>query len=459
MAAEPQHLKQKEGSDMSRYTREDIIRMVEDEDVGFIRLQFTDVFGMMKNIAITATQLERALNNNCSFDGSGIDGFVRIEEEDMYLYPDLDTFRIFPWRPQTGKVARLICDIRNSKGEPFDGDCRYVLKKVLREAADMGYYLYVAPECEFCVFPCDADGEVTMETKGNASYFDVAPLDTGENVRRDIILTLEDMGISVKSSFHEHSPYQHEIDLMPANILQAADNIVTFRMVAKTMALRHGLYATFMPKPKNDSDGCGMHLKMSLQDIEGNNVFSNPEDPYGLSGLGYSFMAGIMEHIHGLSAFTNPLVNSYKRICPGNEAPAYIAWSGGNRSPLISVPSASAQSTHIELRNPDPSINPYLVLAGVLAAGLDGIKRGLKPQPATEQNLCVLSEDACEALGLKRLPGDLETALSEFCKDELLQKVMGKHISSKYVRSKRREMDQYLAYVTDWEVNQYLHKY
>lgn len=444
---------------MSRYTREDILRMVEDEDVGFIRLQFTDVFGTMKNVAITASQLEKALNNSCSFDGSGIDGFVRIEEEDMFLYPDLDTFRIMPWRPQTGRVARLICDIRTKEGEPFAGDCRYVLKKVLREAADMGYYFYVAPECEFCVFPRDADGEIMMETKGNASYFDVAPLDTGENVRRDIILTLEDMGIGVKSSFHEHSPYQHEIDLLPANSLCAADNLITFRMVAKTIALRHGLHATFMPKPKNDSDGCGMHLKMALHDMEGNNLFSDPADSYGLSGLGYSFMAGIMEHIHGLSAITNPLINSYKRICPGNEAPAYIAWSRGNRSPLISVPNTTEDNTHIELRNPDPSMNPYLSFAGILAAGLDGIKRGLKPGAATEKNLCSLSAQECEAMGLKRLPDSLSAAVSELTKDELLLSVMGDHISSKYIRSKYREIDEYLAYVTDWEVCRYLQKY
>ncbi len=444
---------------MSRYTREDILRMVEDEDVGFIRLQFTDVFGTMKNVAITASQMESALANSCSFDGSGIDGFVRIEEEDMFLYPDLDTFRIVPWRPQTGKVARLICDIRDRSGNPFSGDCRHVLKKVIREAADMGYYLYVAPECEFCVFPCDSDGEIMLETRGNASYFDVAPLDTGENVRRDIILTLEDMGIGVKSSFHEHSPYQHEIDLLPANALLAADNITTFRMVARTIALRHGLHATFMPKPKNDSDGCGMHLKMMLQDMEGNNIMADESDPYGLSAVGYSFMAGVMEHIRGLSAITNPLINSYKRICPGNEAPAYIAWSRGNRSPLISVPGTRPDNTHIELRNPDPSMNPYLAIAGILAAGLDGIRRGLKPGPATEKNLCVLSEEECAALGLKRLPDSLSAAIAELNADPLLLSVLGEHISSKYIRSKTREIDDYLAYVTDWEVNQYLHKF
>ncbi|MBQ8639300.1 MAG: glutamine synthetase [Lachnospiraceae bacterium] len=444
---------------MSRYTREDILRMVEEEDVGFVRLQFTDVFGTMKNVAITAGQMERALDNCCSFDGSGIDGFVRIEEEDMYLYPDLDTFQIMPWRPQTGKVARLICDIRTQKGEPFAGDCRYVLKKVIREAAQMGYFLYVAPECEFCVFPCDSDGEVVMETKSNASYFDVAPLDQGENVRRDIILTLEDMGIDVKSSFHEHSPYQHEIDLLPVHSMLAADNITTFRMVTRTIAMRHGLHATFMPKPKNGSEGCGMHLKMELHDMEGNNVFADPADPYGLSETGYSFMAGVMEHIRGLTAITNPLINSYRRICPGNAAPSYISWSRGNRSPLISVPATTPENAHIELRNPDPALNPYLAIAGILAAGLDGIRRGLKPGPATEKNLHVLERTEVEKLGLKRLPMSLSEAVGELEKDELLLSVLGEHISGKYIRSKRREIDKYLSYVTDWEVNQYLHKY
>lgn len=433
--------------------------MVEEEDVGFIRLQFTDIFGSMKNIAITVSQLERALHNRCSFDGSGIDGFVRIEEDDVFLYPDLDTFQIFPWRPQTGKVARLICDLHTKEGEHYEGDCRYALKKVIKEAAKLGYFLYVAPECEFCVFPCDPDGEVSMETKGKASYFDVAPLDTGENVRRDIILTLEEMGIEAKSSFHEHSPYQHEIDLMPTNALQAADDIVTFRMAAKTIAMRHGLYATFMPKPKNDSDGCGMHLKLSLMDMEGNNLFTCQSDPYGLSETGYAFMAGIMEHIRGLSAFTNPLVNSYKRICPGNEAPAYIAWSTGNRSPLISVPKTDPETVHLELRNPDPAINPYLVLAGVLAAGLDGIKRGLRPGPAVGQNLCCLSPEECAELGLERLPETLDEAIAAFLGDNLLQKVIGNNIRTKYVHAKQREMEEYLAYVTDWEISQYLHKY
>ena len=406
---------------MSKYSKEDILRMVDEEDVGFIRLQFTDVFGTVKNIAVTAGQLEQALNNECSFDGSGIDGFVRIEEDDMYLYPDLDSFEIFPWRPQTGKVARLICDIHKCDGTPFEGDSRYILKRVVREAAKMGIYPYIAPECEFCLFPYDTDGEVMLQTQGHGSYFDVAPLDTGENVRRDIILALEDMGIDVRS--------------------------------------RHGLHATFMPKPMNDSDGCGMHLKMTLMDLEGNNILSDPADSYGLSELGYHFMAGIMAHVRGLTAVTNPLVNSYKRIVPGNEAPAYIVWSSGNRSPLISVPRTSAKDMHIELRNPDPCVNSYLAFAGIIAAGLEGIKKGLMPQAATELNIYRLSEEECEKLNLKRLPKSLSEAVEEMEKDPLVMKTLGEYISGKYVRAKRREVSQYQAYVTDWETGQYLNKY
>lgn len=446
------------GKIMSRYSKEDILRMVEEEDVGFIRLQFTDVFGTMKNIAVTAGQLECALNNECSFDGSGIDGFVRIEEEDMFLYPDFDSFRIFPWRPQTGKVARLICDIKKGDGAPFEGDSRYVLKKVLQDAADMGYYLYIAPECEFCLFPCDSDGEVTLETKGHGSYFDVAPLDDGEDVRRDIILTLEEMGIDVKNSYHEYSPYQHEIDLQPLNALTAADNIITFRMVCKNIANRHGLYATFMPKPKNDSDGCGMHLNMTLMDADGNNILSDSSDSYGLSKIGYSFMAGIMAHIKGMAAVTNPLVNSYKRIVPGNEAPAYIAWSSGNRSPLISVPKTNGD-THIKLRNPDPCVNPYLAFAAIMAAGLEGIKKGLKPPKATEHNICRLSEEECHRLHLKRLPVNLSQALDEMSKDSLMQETFGEYLFGKYIRAKKREVSSFQSFVTDWETEEYLKKY
>ena len=444
---------------MNNYTREDILRLVEEEDVEFIRLQFTDIFGTMKNVAVTTSQLEKALNNKCMFDGSSIEGFARIEQSDMYLYPDLNTFEIFPWRPQQGKVARMICDVHRPDGTPFDSDPRYVLKRVLDDARSDGYEFNVGPECEFFLFETDEDGQPTTKTHENASYFDLGPLDFGENARRDMVLTLEDMGFEIEASHHEAAPGQHEIVFRYDEGLATADNIMTFKLVVKTIAKRHGLHATFMPKPMNDSDGCGMHLKMTLMDLEGNNILSDPADSYGLSELGYHFMAGIMAHVRGLTAVTNPLVNSYKRIVPGNEAPAYIVWSSGNRSPLISVPRTSAKDMHIELRNPDPCVNSYLAFAGIIAAGLEGIKKGLMPQAATELNIYRLSEEECEKLNLKRLPKSLSEAVEEMEKDPLVMKTLGEYISGKYVRAKRREVSQYQAYVTDWETGQYLNKY
>ena len=444
---------------MSKYSKEDILRMVDEEDVGFIRLQFTDVFGTVKNIAVTAGQLEQALNNECSFDGSGIDGFVRIEEDDMYLYPDLDSFEIFPWRPQTGKVARLICDIHKCDGTPFEGDSRYILKRVIREAAKMGIYPYIAPECEFCLFPYDTDGEVMLQTQGHGSYFDVAPLDTGENVRRDIILALEDMGIDVRSSYHEHSPYQHEIDLQPVNALAAADNIVTFRMTCKTIASRHGLYATFMPKPKFGISGSGMHINMSLATEEGKNIFADENGKIGLSDDAYHFIAGIMKHARGMSAITNPLVNSYKRLVPGYEAPVYIAWSAKNRSPLIRIPASRGNGTRVELRNPDPTANPYLVLALCLAAGLDGIKNKIEVPESVDCNIYEMTPGERRAAGIENMPADLKEAVDCLVADEFLCSVLGEHITTKYVEAKMKEWENYTTRVSQWEIDEYLYKY
>ena len=302
--------------DMSKYSREDIIRMVEDEDVEFIRLQFTDIFGILKNVAITASQLNKALNNDCMFDGSAIEGFVRIDESDMYLHPDLDTFEIFPWRPQQGKVARLICDVYNPDGTPFIGDPRYVLKRAVKRAADMGYTFQVGPECEFFLFHTDEEGRPTTQSHERASYFDVSPIDLGENVRRDIVLNLEDMGFEVEASHHEIAPAQHEIDLQYTEGLEAADHIMTFKMAAKTIAKRHGLHATFMPKPKEGVNGSGMHINMSLSDEDGHNLFADDSDELGLSQLAYRFMAGILGHMKEMTILTNPLVNSYKRLVP-----------------------------------------------------------------------------------------------------------------------------------------------
>ena len=366
---------------MSKYTKKDIIRLVEEEDVEFIRLQFTDMFGTMKNVAITSNQLEKALENECMFDGSSIEGFVRIEESDMYLYPDLDTFAIFPWRPQQGKVARIICDVYRPDGKPFAGDPRYVLHRVVEEAKEMGYTLNVGPECEFFLFHTDDDGQPTTISHEKAGYFDLGPIDLGENARRDMVLTLEDMGFEIEASHHEAAPAQHEIDFKYDEAIATADNIMTFKLAVKTIAKRHGLFASFMPKPKYGINGSGMHINMSLEK-DGKNIFFDENDQMQLSKEAYYFIGGIMEHVKGMTAITNPLVNSYKRLVPGYEAPIYIAWSATNRSPLIRIPAARGEGTRVELRCPDPSANPYLALAVCLAAGLDGIRKQIMPPAA-----------------------------------------------------------------------------
>lgn len=371
---------------MKHYSKEDIMNLVNDEDVEFIRLQFTDMFGSLKNVAITASQLEKALDNKCMFDGSSIEGFVRIEESDMYLYPDLSTLEIFPWRPQQGKVARLICDVYRPSGEPFEGDPRYVLKRAIKEAADMGYIFEVGPECEFFLFHTDENGLPTTVSYEKAGYFDLGPLDLGENARRDMILTLEDMGFVIEASHHEVAPAQHEIDFKYDEALATADNIMTFKLAVKTIAKRHGLHATFMPKPKYGVNGSGMHINMSLSK-DGKNIFNDPEGNLGLSKEAYYFIGGIMKHMKGMTAITNPLVNSYKRLVPGYEAPVYIAWSATNRSPLIRIPASRGEGTRIELRCPDPSANPYLALAVCLRAGLDGIANKIMPPESVDCNI------------------------------------------------------------------------
>lgn len=445
---------------MSRYTKEDIFRIVEEEDVEFIRLQFTDIFGMIKNVAVTVSQLERALNNQCMFDGSAIEGFVRIEESDMYLYPDLDTFEIFPWRPQQGKVARFICDVHYPGGEPFDGDPRYVLKKVMKKAKDMGYTFLAGPECEFFLFHTDEEGNPTTVTHEKAGYFDVGPLDFVENVRRDIVLCLEDMGFDVEASHHELAPAQHEVDLQYQEGLRTADDVTTFKMTVKNVAKRHGLHATFMPKPQEGVNGSGMHINMSLTDGMGRNLFEDKDDPAGLSTLAYQFMAGILYHMKEMVLLTNPLVNSYKRLIPGYDAPNYIAWSiHSNRSALIRIPSARGYNTRVELRCPDSSANPYLALAACLAAGLDGIEKQMTPPPSVNRNIYAMSREEKEAAGIEALPETLKEAMNFFEASDFMKEVLGEHIFTKYLEAKEREWKAFRAYVTDWEVGEYLYKY
>ena len=444
---------------MSRYTKDDIFRMVEEEDVEFIRLQFTDIFGTLKNIAITSSQLEKALDNKCMFDGSSVEGFVRIEESDMYLYPDYDTFEIFPWRPQQGKVARLICDVYTPDGKPFEGDPRWILKKTIKEANEMGYRFDVGPECEFFLFHTDDNGLPTTLSHEKAGYFDLGPNDLGENIRRDMVLTLEEMGFEIESSHHEVAPAQHEIDFKYDEVLKTADNIQTFKMTVKTIAKRHGLYATFMPKPKFGISGSGMHINMSLATEEGKNIFADENGKIGLSDDAYHFIAGIMKHARGMSAITNPLVNSYKRLVPGYEAPVYIAWSAKNRSPLIRIPASRGNGTRVELRNPDPTANPYLVLALCLAAGLDGIKNKIEVPESVDCNIYEMTPGERRAAGIENMPADLKEAVDCLVADEFLCSVLGEHITTKYVEAKMKEWENYTTRVSQWEIDEYLYKY
>ena len=441
---------------MSRYTKDDIFRMVEEEDVEFIRLQFTDIFGTLKNIAITSSQLEKALDNKCMFDGSSVEGFVRIEESDMYLYPDYDTFEIFPWRPQQGKVARLICDVYTPDGKPFEGDPRWILKKTIKEANEMGYRFDVGPECEFFLFHTDDNGLPTTLSHEKAGYFDLGPNDLGENIRRDMVLTLEDMGFEIEASHHEVAPAQHEIDF---KYDEALNNIQTFKMTVKTIAKRHGLYATFMPKPKFGISGSGMHINMSLATEEGKNIFADENGKIGLSDDAYHFIAGIMKHARGMSAITNPLVNSYKRLVPGYEAPVYIAWSAKNRSPLIRIPASRGNGTRVELRNPDPTANPYLVLALCLAAGLDGIKNKIEVPESVDCNIYEMTPGERRAAGIENMPADLKEAVDCLVADEFLCSVLGEHITTKYVEAKMKEWENYTTRVSQWEIDEYLYKY
>ncbi|MBM7582388.1 glutamine synthetase [Caldicoprobacter guelmensis] len=444
---------------MGRYSKEDVLRLVKELDVKFIRLQFTDIFGTLKNVAITSEQLEKALDNKCMFDGSSIEGFVRIEESDMYLAPDPNSFAVFPWRPQPGRVARLICDVLNPDGTPFDGDPRYVLKRALKKAAEMGYDSFnVGPECEFFLFLTDSEGKPTVKTHDNAGYFDLGPVDLGEDARRNICLALEEMGFEIEASHHEVAPGQHEIDFKYQDALTTADNVMTFKMVVKTLAQRNGLHATFMPKPIFGINGSGMHTNVSLYK-DGKNAFYDENDPLKLSQEAYWFIGGIIKHIKAITAITNPLVNSYKRLVPDYEAPVYIAWSARNRSPLIRIPAAKGEATRLELRSPDPSCNPYLAFAVILAAGLDGIKNKIQPPPPTDKNIFRMTREERIREGIESLPASLEEAINEMEKSELVRETLGEHIFTKYIEAKRKEWEDYRTKITPWEIEHYLTKY
>ena len=392
------------------------------------------------------------------FDGSSINGFVRVEESDMYLRPDLDTFVIFPWRPQQGKVARLICDVYMPDGTPFEGDPRYILKKAINKAEAMGYTMNVGPECEFFLFEVDNDGNPTLKTNDKGSYFDLGPIDLGENARRDMTLALEDMGFEIETSHHEVAAGQNEIDFKYADALVTADNVTTFKYVVKSIAQRHGLYATFMPKPLHGVNGSGMHVNISLIK-DGKNAFYNEEDQLGLSSVAYNFIAGVLKHIKEICPITNPLVNSYKRLVPDYEAPVYIAWSAKNRSPLIRVPSARGEGTRIEFRSPDPSSNPYLVLACLLLAGLEGIKDNLEPPKCIDRNIFNLSREERKRENIENLPESLHEAIAYMQKSDLVKEALGKNTFEYYIKAKEVEWDNYRTQVHQWEINSYLSKY
>lgn len=438
------------------YTKEEILRIAKENDVKFIRLQFTDIFGQMKNVAITDKQLAKVLDEGAMFDGSSIEGFVRIDESDMYLKPDYDTFAILPWKEG---VARLICDVYCAdKVTPFAGDPRYIFRKAIKEAADMGYTFNVGPECEFFLFELDENGDPTTKTADVAGYFDMGPADQGEQCRRDVCLALQEMGYEIEASHHEVAEGQHEIDFRFAEALDAADKVVTFKHVVKTYARRHGLHATFMPKPVFGINGSGMHTNMSLMK-DGKNAFYDPDDKYGLSETAYHFIAGLLSHVKGITAVSNPLVNSYKRLVPGYEAPVYISWSASNRSALIRVPAARGMGTRVELRCPDPACNPYLEMALCLAAGIDGIKKGMQAPEGVTKNIFAMSAEELKEDGIESLPGSLSDALDAYEADPFIKEALGDHVYTKYLEGKRKEWDDYRTKVSQWEIGEYLTKY
>lgn len=439
-------------------TKTEILALAEREQVRFLRLQFTDILGTIKNVEIPNRQFAEALDGQVMFDGSSIEGFVRIEESDMYLRPDLSTFCIFPWSGPTGeKVARLICDIYNPDGTPFVGCPRTTLKKVIAKADQMGVQMKAGPEAEFFLFQT-RNGRPTTESHDAASYFDLSPVDQGEDVRREIVLALEAMGLLVDAAHHEVAPGQHEIDLRYDHALTAADNISTLRFAVKNVAIRNGLHATFMPKPIYGINGSGMHTHMSLFS-GGRNVFFDADAPMQLSRTCLNFMGGVLRHAKGFCAITNPLVNSYKRLVPGFEAPTSVAWSEKNRSPLVRVPAARGNATRIELRMPDPACNPYLALAVMLRAGLDGIEKNIDPGPPINKNIFTMSHRERRHLRIDDLPGNLSEALDELEKDDLVRDTLGDHLFEHFVAAKREEWHDYIRHISPWEIDRYLGGY
>ena len=434
---------------MGNYTREEILQMVEEEDVEFIRLQFTDMFGAIKNIAVTARELPRALDNRCMINGEQVAGMAMEKGSDLYLSPILDTFAILPWRPQQGKVARMICDLYFPDGTPYKNSPRYILENVAGKAQEEGYTCYIDPECEFFLFHTDDNGNPTTVTHEQAGYLDISPLDLGENARRDMVLTLEDMGMEVESSHHEAAPAQHEIDFRYGEIRKIADCITTFKMAVRIVAKRHGLHATFMPKPKAEANGSGMHIQFSLIK-NGENVFECADRPGELSEEAYYFIGGLLAHSKEMALITNPLVNSYKRLVPGYDAPTELTWTENNQNSLVRIPVTRGEGIRVELRSPDASANPYVVLAVCLAAGLDGIKN--KITPTKSSNLAAQDQQA------EHLPETLKEAIDYFESSSWVKEVLGEEFCRQYVAAKKNEWLRYTRQVTDWEIAEYLYR-
>lgn len=438
-------------------TKDDIMQLVEDEDVGFIRLQFTDMLGHMRNMAITASKLVDALDNKCTFDASAVKGFAGMSGEELFLYPVPDTFTIFPWRPHQGKVARLICDVYTADGQPIKDDPRHILKNVLAEADEMGYTFDVNPECEFFLFKTDDEGKPTLEPNDEAGYFDLAPLDNGENCRRDICLTLEEMGYTIESSHHETARGQHEIIFRNEDALTTADKLVTFRTVVKTIAKRNGLHATFMPKPKENDRGSGMHLTMSLLK-NGRNAFFDEAAPDKLSDVCKSFLAGILKYIPDMTCIMNPTINSYKRFVPGFEAPCFISWSENNKSLLVKILKSFGE-TRIKLCSPDSTANPYLAIAACLKAGLTGIKENIPLPPSVDFDPYAVSEKEREENGVHTLPMSLDEAVKLARKSEFMTELLGEDFKERYLAAKECEYFEYRKTVGQWEIDRYFMQY
>ena len=441
-------------------TRDEIMHIIKEKNVNFFRLQFVDIFGFLKNIALPLSQIEKALDGKIMFDGSSIEGFVRINESDMYLKPDYDTFVVMPWREKDGSnAARIICDVYKPDGTPFIGCPRNNLKRVLAEAKKLGYTMNVGTEAEFFLFRRDADGRATTVTDDVTGYFDVEPDDSGIDCRRKIIKTLEAMGFEIEASHHEVAEGQHEINFKYADALTAADNTVTFKWVVRSIAAEFGLHATFMPKPVFGINGSGMHTNQSLFNLDGTNAFFDEKGPLELSQVAYKYIAGIMKNAKGFCAVTNPLVNSYKRLVAGYEAPVYVAWSASNRSALVRIPASRGMGTRTEVRCPDPTCNPYLAFAMMLGAGLDGIKNDLPVPDAVNVDIFEMTAAEKKEAGIASLPANLYEAVQELKASPIALDALGPHILAKYIEGKEKEWDSFRIAITDWEHNTYLSRY